>query len=245
MIPAGTLIIIPAFNEAVNLPRTLQNLRAALPTGYDLAIIDDGSDDETGTVAASQGAFCIRLPIHLGYGGALQTGYKFAIGKGYAFLVQMDADGQHDAVEVPKLIAPLKAGEADCVVGNRFHLASQYKSPFLRQVGRIFFSRVISFFAGIRPNDPTSGFRGFNRKALGLLTRDHFPVDFPDADVFIMMHFAGIRMREVDVLMHSSLSDKSMHSGFFHPFKYVAKMLLATFMIFIRHIGGLNFWKSE
>ncbi|NLI75304.1 MAG: glycosyltransferase family 2 protein [Candidatus Riflebacteria bacterium] len=243
--PAHILVIIPAFNEAGNLPRTLRTLLANLPPHTLPMVVDDGSADDTARVARDLGVLCLKLPIHLGYGGALQTGYKYALQAGFSFLVQMDADGQHDPTMIPRILDPLLAGEADCVIGNRYHPGSDYQSPLLRRIGRRFFSWMIGWFSGIPPQDPTSGFRAYNRKALALLTRDHFPLDFPDADVYIMMRYAGVRMREVDVIMHPPPGTKSMHSGFFHPVRYCAKMLMASFMIFLRHMGGLSFWKAD
>ncbi|MBP7633672.1 glycosyltransferase family 2 protein [Candidatus Ozemobacteraceae bacterium] len=236
--PSDTLLCIPAFNEEKRLPETLDELLRLLPSGCDVLVVDDGSSDGTRDVASQAGVPCLALPVHLGYGGALQTGYKYALERGYAHLIQFDADGQHDPACLPDLLKPLRAGETDFVIGNRFHANSSYRSPFLRELGRRFFAGICRALSGFDLNDPTSGFKGFNRTTLRLLSRDGFPMDYPDADVFMMLHYAGIRIREVDILMRPPREEGSMHSGLFHPARYLAKMLLSIFMTILRHIGG-------
>lgn len=232
------LICIPAFNEEHRLPATLRSLADTLPGGADVVVVSDGSTDATVSIAEKAGVHCISLPINLGYGGALQTGFKYALRQGYDVLVQMDADGQHDAGSIPKLIAPIQQEQADFVVGNRFHKGCPYDSPFVRDVGRRFFASICRCLTGVPLKDPTSGFKALNRRVLELLVRDGFPMDYPDADVFIMLHLAGIRIREVDVMMHRALPGQSMHSGWFHPVRYTAKMLMSIVMTLLRHLGG-------
>lgn len=233
-----TLVCIPAFNEESRLPETLRELGTRLPPDCDLIVIDDGSRDDTRGVASRAGIRCIALPIHLGYGGALQTGYKYALARGYSFLIQMDADGQHDPESLSLLLGPLRAGTADFVIGNRFHPGCDYRSPVLREVGRRFFAGICRLLSGFDLKDPTSGFKGFNRITLNLLSRDGFPMDYPDADVFMMLHYAGIRIREVNVTMRPPHEEGSMHAGILHPARYLSKMLLSIFMTILRNIGG-------
>ncbi len=235
---ADTLICIPAFNEERRLPGTLRELVPLLPAGCDLVVIDDGSRDGTREAASRAGTECLALPIHLGYGGALQTGYKFALSRGYTYLIQMDADGQHDPNSLPLLLEPLRSGEADFVIGNRFHPGCTYRSPFVREIGRRFFAGICHLLSGFDLKDPTSGFKGFNRTTLRLLSRDGFPMDYPDADVFMMLHYAGIRIREVNITMRPPHEEGSMHAGLLHPARYLAKMLLSIFMTILRNIGG-------
>jgi len=236
--PADSLVCIPAFNEERRLPETLRELVPLLPPGCDLVVIDDGSRDDTRGAASRAGVECLSLPIHLGYGGALQTGYKLALARGYSHLIQMDADGQHAPESLSLLLEPLRAGAADFVIGNRFHPGCDYSSPFLREVGRRFFAGICRLLSGFNLKDPTSGFKGFNRTTLKLLSRDGFPMDYPDADVFMMLHYAGIRIREVDITMRPPREAGSMHDGILHPARYLAKMLLSIFMTILRNIGG-------
>ncbi|HNW35790.1 MAG TPA: glycosyltransferase family 2 protein [Candidatus Ozemobacteraceae bacterium] len=234
------LICLPAYNEEARLPITLRSLFDKLPNGTDVVVIDDGSTDGTVSVAKHERARCISLPINLGYGGALQTGYKLALREGYDILVQMDADGQHDPASLPALLSPLLADEADFVIGNRFHDGCAYESPVVRDIGRRFFAFLCRLLTGMPLKDPTSGFKALNRAVLGKLVQDGFPMDYPDADVFIMLHLAGIRICEVNVIMHKALPGLSMHGGLFHPVWYTAKMLLSIVMTLLRHLGGPN-----
>ena len=236
--PADSLVCIPAFNEERRLPETLRELVPLLPPGCDLVVIDDGSRDDTRGAASRAGVECLSLPIHLGYGGALQTGYKLALARGHSHLIQMDADGQHAPESLSLLLEPLRAGAADFVIGTRFHPGCDYSSPFLREVGRRFFAGICRLLSGFNLKDPTSGFKGFNRTTLKLLSRDGFPMDYPDADVFMMLHYAGIRIREVDITMRPPREAGSMHDGILHPARYLAKMLLSIFMTILRNIGG-------
>lgn len=236
--PADSLVCIPAFNEERRLPDTLRELVPLLPAGCDLVVIDDGSGDDTQGAASRAGVECLVLPIHLGYGGALQTGYKYALTRGYTYLIQMDADGQHDPNSLSLLLEPLRTGAADFVIGNRFHPACSYRSPFVREVGRRFFAGICRLLSGFDLKDPTSGFKGFNSATLRLLSRDGFPMDYPDADVFMMLHYAGIRIREVNVTMRPPREAGSMHAGILHPAHYLAKMLLSISMTILRNIGG-------
>lgn len=233
-----TLVCIPAYNEEQRLPETLHELVPLLPPGCELVVIDDGSRDDTRGAAFRSGIECLALPIHLGYGGALQTGYKLALAREYRYLIQMDADGQHDPKSLSTLLEPLRSGSTDFVIGNRFHQGCTYHSPFVREIGRRFFAGICRLLSGFDLKDPTSGFKGFNRTTLQLLSRDGFPMDYPDADVFMMLHYAGIRIREVDITMRPPRKEGSMHTGILHPARYLAKMLLSISMTILRNIGG-------
>ncbi|MBF0499906.1 MAG: glycosyltransferase family 2 protein [Candidatus Riflebacteria bacterium] len=228
------LICIPAFNEAERLPETLTTLKRVVGSAWTIAVFDDGSRDETANVAKSMGVQVVRLPLHLGYGATIQTGYKFALRSGYDFLVQFDADGQHEPASIERILGPLIAGEADWVVGNRFHPGCSYVSPTLRRIGQALFRTICRMMTGLNVTDPTSGFKGLNRAALKFLSEDYFPLDYPDADVFIMMHTNGFRCKEVDVIMYPPKTGQSMHAGIIGPIHYVIKMFLSIFMGLLR-----------
>ena len=109
---------MPAHNEAGNLPQVIPELRAAAPN-YDLVVIDDGSKDRTATVAAKLGATVVTLPANLGYGGAVQTGFRYAVGHGYDLAVVMDADGQRDPNGVNLLADTVAGGQVNVAVASR------------------------------------------------------------------------------------------------------------------------------
>jgi glycosyltransferase involved in cell wall biosynthesis len=218
------MLIMPAFNEADHLPSVLRTVHEAAP---DLAIVvvDDGSRDDTAAIAASGGATVLRHPVNLGYGAALQTGYKFALRRGASVLVQMDADGQHDPRQIPRLLGPVERGELDLVIGSRFLGAGSYEMSAAKSLGRRLFELVARLF-GLRVTDPTSGFQAMNRTVLELYARDFFPSDFPDVDVLLIAHREGLRIGETPVEMSAGLRPSTLHQGL-APLYYVYKMSLS------------------
>lgn len=223
-----SLLVIPALNEQASIARVIDGVRA---TGIDIdiLIVDDGSRDDTAELARKNGAMVVSHPFNLGYGAAIQTGYKFAVRHQYAELVQMDADGQHDPAYVPSLLGPIRAGEFDIVIGSRFVEESGYEMGSARSAGRVFFQRVLAFFGGPHIADPTSGLQALSRKAFEFCCSDFYPSDFPDIDVLLLLHRHGFRIHEVPVEMAPSPPGrKTMHAGL-RAIYYPYKMLLSTF----------------
>jgi len=195
------LAIVPAYNEAQNLPHVLEAL-GRVP-GLDVCVVDDGSGDETAKVAASMGATVLRLPVHLGIGGAVQTGYRWAFEKGYEVAVQVDADDQHDPAFLTALLEPLEAGRADLVIGSRFLSSGEgegFRSTALRRAGIRYLSLLLRLRGGVRVTDPPSGFRAASRKAIALFAR-HYPSDYPEPEADPHAARAGHALLEVPVSM--------------------------------------------
>lgn len=226
------LIIIPAYNEGTRISEIVRCLRQSYPD-YDVAVINDGSKDDTAMTARDAGAKVVSHPFNLGYGVAIQTGYKFALAKGYDFAVQMDGDGQHDPTFIPQLLAPVIADETDLALGSRFLGTESYEPSMARRFGMLFFRWLISALIRTHITDTTSGYQAFNRKVIRYFTTEVFPCDYPDADVLLTLHRAGFRLMEVPVRMHASVSGKSMHSGLL-PLYYIFKMLLSIFVTLLR-----------
>ena len=240
------LIVVPAYNEEQNIGGVIARVREVVPTA-DVLVVDDGSWDGTALVAVQAGARVVSLPFNLGYGVALQTGFKYALEQGYDYVVQMDADGQHETASVLDLIAEVRQGAADVVLGSRFLGPSAFRPQFARMAGIHLFRAIVSRIIGQSISDPTSGFQALNRRVLALYATDVYPVDYPDADVLIMVHFAGFRIKEIPVVMYAGAVDrKSMHSGL-RPLYYVFKMflsILVTLMRQRRYEGGVkDAWK--
>jgi glycosyltransferase involved in cell wall biosynthesis len=229
------VIIIPAYNEASRVASTIAGIRKF--TDADVIVVSDGSTDNTVNEASEAGATVVELPFNLGYGAALQTGFKYALKMGYRFAVQMDADGQHDPSAIQSLIEPVIKGEVDVTIGSRFLRRGDYKAPFLRRIGMSFFAFIASIFTGKRVTDPTSGFQALNSKVMKFYASDAYPVDYPDADVIIMLHRRGIRLSEIPVAMKRSVGKVSMHSGL-KPFYYTFKMLLSILVTLLRRGEG-------
>lgn len=226
------LCVVPAYNEAGNIAAVIQDVRTHVP-GADVLVVDDGSADETAWEAGRSGAIVCRLPFNLGYGVALQTGYKHAARNGYAYVVQIDGDGQHKAEYIPQMLERLEAEDMDFVIGSRFLGEQGYRVPLLRRIGIAVFRTIASILTGRRISDPTSGYQAFNRKVLDILVTDAYPWDYPDADVIIMLHRAGVRIAEIPVKMRLAPDQQSMHSGL-RPIYYVFKMLLSIFVTLLR-----------
>ena len=224
-------IIIPAFNEAGRIASAISGIRKF--SNADIVVVDDGSDDRTASEARAAGARVIELPFNLGYGSALQTGFKYALDRGYEFAVQMDADGQHDPMSIKTLIEPVIADEVDVVIGSRFLDKGNYKAPFVRRIGMYFFGIITSVLTGRRITDPTSGFQALNKKVMEFYASGAYPVDYPDADVIIMLHRQGFRFKEVPVIMHNA-AKRSMHGGILKPLYYIFKMMLSIFVTLLR-----------
>ena len=233
------LLIIPAHNEAESLPHVIREIRAAAP-GFDLLVVDDGSTDRTAALAAELGAIVVSLPVNLGYGGAVQTGFYYAVMHGYDLGVVMDADGQHDPASIPMLVDAVAGGGADVAVGSRFRGRMDYHQPWVKRVGMKVFAWTATRITGRTVTDPTSGFQALNREAMRFFARDNYPVDYPDADTLLILHFAGFRVVEVPVTMRERMSGISrMHSGL-KPIYYVGKMWLAIAMVLLRQKTRLS-----
>ena len=227
-----TVVIIPAYNEGARIGEVVREVRMTVPE-YDVLVVDDGSRDNTGLGAMAAGAEVISHPFNLGYGVAIQTGYKYALAQEYEYLVQMDGDGQHDPSFIPMLLAPVMAGETDFALGSRFLGIGSYEPSAVRRVGMGFFRRLVSLLIGQRITDSTSGQQAFNRNVIRFFTTEVFPCDYPDADMLITLHRAGFRIREVPVRMYASAAGKTMHSGW-KPLYYLFKMLLSIFVTLLR-----------
>lgn len=198
---ARTLVIIPAYNEEATIVSVIENIHASVPD-CDIVVVDDGSRDDTASLVCQHGgAELLSLPFNLGIGGGMQTGYKYALRNGYDVAIQCDADGQHPAEEIPRLVARIEDGSADVVIGSRYVADSDYHPSFLRRVGKSLLSRWIDLFIGGGITDTTSGFRAMNRNAIGIVARS-YPEDYPEPEVLVILHKHGLKVIEIPVQMH-------------------------------------------
>ena len=227
-----TLIIIPAYNEEKNIYNVVKRVCHAI-ADVDVIVINDGSADQTEREAKRAGAKVLSLPFNMGYGVAVQTGYKFADHRGYRYVAQIDGDGQHDPTCLNDLLEPLKQSEADYVLGSRFLEERSYTPPFMRRVGMRMFANIVSWITNQRVYDPTSGFIAFNHRVLHFFTLDHFPNDYPDANLLVEIYYEGYKLKEVPVCMYENEEGKSMHDGF-KPVYYTYKMCIAILSAFLR-----------
>ncbi len=181
-------------------------------TGYDAVVVNDASSDRTEQLARAAGFPVLSLPVNLGVGGGVQTGFVYAVRNGYDVAVQVDGDGQHDPGQVFSIIRPIAEGNADCVIGSRYMPKAPdrgYKTPFARRVGMRFSTMILYFATGLRVHDTTSGFRALNRAAFSFLATE-YPVDHPEAESLLLLYQAGFRILEVPVTMRSRTGGQSL-----------------------------------
>lgn len=225
------IVIIPAYNEEMRIAAVVAGVCYSVPDAK-VVVVNDCSRDATAEAARQAGAIVVSHPFNMGYGAAIQTGYKYARDKGFDVLVQLDADGQHDPASIPELLAPVLAGKADICIGSRF-LGNSYQPPLARRVGMAIFRQIVSCVTGTTITDTTSGFQAFNCDVIRFFATDIFPIDYPDADMLITLHRAGFCMTEVPVRMFENSEGKSMHSGL-KPLYYMFKMLLSICVTLMR-----------
>jgi glycosyltransferase involved in cell wall biosynthesis len=226
--------IVPAFNEEGSVDAVVRGIRDHAP-GFDVVVVDDGSTDETAIRARAAGAAVVRHPFNLGIGGAVQSGYRYALRNGYELAVQVDGDGQHDPGQIAVLEAQFDDGDPpDMVWGSRFLEPVIYRMPLARRAGSRIFSSLLSLIVGQRITDPTSGFRMINRRGIELFARD-YPHDYPEVEAILMLHAHRLSLREVAVTMRQRSRGVSSISAPFSAY-YMARVLLAVMVgLFRRH----------
>jgi glycosyltransferase involved in cell wall biosynthesis len=224
------LAIVPAFNEADAIAPTVAAIYESAPD-FDVLVIDDGSSDATAERASLVGAAVLRMPFNLGIGGAMQSGYIYALEHGYEVAVQVDGDGQHDPDHIHHLLERLRSDpQLNMVTGSRFldQDGDGYRSSSARRVGIRVFSWVVSLITGQRVTDPTSGFRMTNRRGIELFARD-YPHDYPEVEAILLMHAHRLRSCEIPVRMRPRLTGQSAISSTQSVY-YMVKVLLAVFV---------------
>jgi glycosyltransferase involved in cell wall biosynthesis len=226
------LIVIPAYNEEARVGSVVTRVRYSL-SDADVLVVDDGSADGTAKVARRAGAATLCLPVNLGYGAALQAGYKWGVRQGYDLVGQLDADGQHAPEYLPAMFAKLHDEEVDVVIGSRFLDGDgHYRPSAARKLGIALFSRVASLIMRQHITDPTSGLQVMRIHVAKFFCTEVYPSDYPDADILILLHRSGFRIREMAVQM-APPSGKSMHSGH-RSLYYMYKMWLSILVTLLR-----------
>jgi len=230
---ADLLVIVPAYNEADSIKKVIEDLRG-VDLKLDILVVNDGSSDPTSAKARATGkALVIDLPKNLGIGGTVQTGFKYAARNGYRFALQFDGDGQHMAEEIPKLFATLEQKNVNLAIGSRFtEKHAGFRSTFFRRQGIRVFTVLNSLLIGQLVTDNTSGFRLYDRQAIELLAV-HYPVDYPEPEVVILLGRNGFRLAEVATEMRKREEGDSSIGGLKAAY-YMVKVLLAILMTALR-----------
>ncbi len=232
------LIIIPALNEEATIGAVLDSLRAEAPD-CDVLVVDDGSTDATASIVARHGgAALVRLPQNLGIGGAMQTGYKYALRHGYDIAVQCDADGQHPVHQIPALVKAVETGRSDLAIGSRFVANTGYRPSLPRRIGKSVLSRIVDSLIGGGITDTTSGFRAMNRDVLALFAH-RYPDDYPEAEALIIVYKNGLKAIEIPVNMNPRQGGRTSirpHNAVY----YMLKVVLAIFVSLFRKSTSAN-----
>ncbi len=234
-------IVVPCHNEEGAIRGVIHDLLAHVP-GATVLVVDDYSTDRTSDKARAAAAeitaghvAVLRLPVNLGVGGAVQTGFRYAVNHGFDYALKVDGDGQHPALEIPKLLEPLEAGEADFVIGSRFLAAEPagFQSTASRKVGIKIFEIVNSLLIHQRVTDNTSGFRAYNRRALEFAAAHYPAFDYPEPEEVVLMGRNAFLLKEVPIRMEArqtGVSSISFKRGIYFMFK----VLFAVVMTAIR-----------
>ena len=204
---AKMLAIVPAHNEQGTVASVVGAIRAQLPNAA-VVVVDDGSLDHTAQIARHAGAMVLSLPVNLGIGGAMQTGYAYAARQGYDVAIQIDGDGQHDPSQAGALIDVVRSGRADMAIGSRYLAQRRKGSSFLRRLGNAFLARYLSLVTRSRITDPTSGFRAVNRRVIEFYARE-YPTDYPEPEAIAVLWRNGFRVVEVPVTMRERQGGRS------------------------------------
>lgn len=227
-----TLVIIPAYNESENIVNTVKTLTAACPD-IDYIIVNDCSTDNTEQICIDNGFNYLSLPINLGIGGGMQTGYRYAKLKGYDIAVQFDGDGQHNAEYIKNLIEPIENGEADLVIGSRFINKEGFQTSFMRRVGINMLGGVLRLCGGVSITDATSGFRAASKEVVDFFSRC-YAQDYPEPESIIAARLSGFTVKEVPVVMNERMGGVSSIS----KAKSVYYMVKVTLAILIYRFVG-------
>ena len=223
------LAIVPAHNEEGMVGRVVREIHRQAPE-FDVVVIDDGSTDETAAEAEESGAVVLHHPFNTGIGGAMQSGFKYALRHSYDVAAQVDGDGQHKPAHLHDLLAKLRTtgDEADMVCGSRFRGEPGYKVPIGRRLGNLIFSVVLSTLTRQKITDPTSGFRMTNARGIELFARD-YPHDYPEVEALLMLHAHHLRIHEV----HTSMNARGFGQSsidYLRSAYYMVKVMLALFV---------------
>ena len=225
------LVVIPAWNESGSVATVIGEVIAVLPSA-DVLVVDDGSRDATADLARAAGATVARLPFNLGVGGAMRTGFRYARAEGYEVVVQVDADGQHDAAGIPQLIDRLE--QADLVVGARFSGVGEYRVRGPRRWAMGVLSMTLSAIAGHRLVDTTSGFRASGPRAIEVFAQ-HYPAEYlgDTVEALVIAARSGLVIDQVPVAMRVRFAGQPSSSPL-RAAGYLARAVLALIFAVLR-----------
>lgn len=224
-----TLVIIPAYNEEKSIGALVNEIRFTAPK-VDIIVINDASNDNTAEICKELKVSVINLPNNLGIGGAMQTGYKYALANNYDIAIQCDGDGQHDPSYLSLLIDEIEKGQAHLVIGSRFINNTGFQSTFIRRLGIRFFNFLIHTLTRKNFTDPTSGFRACQRDVIKLFAKS-YPRDYPEPETIATLTRYGLTIKELPVIMRSregGVSSINLFKSIYYMFKVTAAIVIGS-----------------
>lgn len=236
------LVIMPCYNDSSNLSGVLDKMRnLGILSRFDILVIDDGSKNQEQTVdiCHKYGVKCIKFRLNLGYSRALLAGYRYGVKYKYSYIIQMDADGQHDISNIDNIADVLVSEDIDIVLGCRFlEHSGEYKLGKLQKLGFKWYSLMLRLFTSGRLDirDVTTGLQGLSRKAFTFYAEDgNFNTDYPDSNVLLRMYLNGFNIKCIPALMHKRVSGSGMYNSLLSQFKYAVTQTWSTYMEYIAY----------
>lgn len=228
------LLIIPAYNEEENILNTykkIDNYNKKNNTKYDMIVINDGSKDNTSKICHANNIPVIDLVNNLGIGGAVQTGYKYALKNNYDIAIQYDGDGQHDVAYVEEIIKPIINKKANMVIGSRFidKKSSKFQSSFARRIGISLISFVIKLKTKKKIYDTTSGFRAVDKEVINMFA-ENYPLEYPEPISSVEVLSKKLKIEEVPVSMNERIGGKSSITSWKQAY-YMINVFLSILII--------------
>lgn len=235
------LVIIPAYNEAANIGKVLDQLeKPEISDIADVLVMNDASVDSTNWLVKARGHAVVTHVFNLGYGSGIQLGYKYAVRRGYKYVIQMDADGQHDVCNIPLIYNKLRQKDADgrypdIVLGSRFMEGSgDYQVSLAKRLAFRLFRFMMRAASGREFADPTTGLQGLSRKAVLYYSQyNHFDDKYPDTNMIMQMVLLKFKVVEMPAVMHPRTAGVSMHSGL-KPIWYMLRMFFSVLAVIFR-----------
>lgn len=224
------LVIIPAFNEEGNLEKTILDIKENAPE-FDYIIVNDCSTDGTLEICRRHRYEYLNLPVNLGIGGAVQTGYRYAYYQGYDVAVQFDGDGQHSARYLEQMVDKMRETQSDMIIGSRFIEKEGFQSSVMRRFGIRYFTVLIKLLTGKTITDPTSGMRMINRKLLAEFSED-YPKDYPEPESVVSVLAGRYKVTEMPVVMNErqeGVSSISLRNSVYYMIKVSFAVFIARF----------------
>ena len=224
------LVIIPSYNEESCIEATVREVQKEAPWA-EIVVVNDCSTDSTKEILSELGVLHLNLPVNLGIGGAVQTGYRYAAVNGHDIAVQLDGDGQHDPKYLKELVSLVESGEADLVTGSRFIKFEGFQSSGIRRFGIKFLNAVISLVSGVKVTDATSGYRAVSRKLIAVYAEE-YPTDYPEPEAIVMAKMHKAKIKEIPVAMR----DRSGGVSSINLVKSIYYMVKVTIALLLRRL---------